>query len=409
MTGASKRQKIALFGVFGVGNLGNECTLQAMIFHLRRLIPGAEIICVCSDPAVVSSTYRITAVPIRQAPLRPLANRLAKALRRVFVGIPLEVARLYKSFRALKGVEMLVMTGTGMLGDVGIGPFGLHYDILKWSLVAKLRGCKLLFVSVGVGPLTNPMSKRFVRMSLALANYRSYRDDFSKQYLKELRLNRPADPVFPDLAFSLPDAMIPRQVADRAGQPPVVGVGIITYSNLRESSAKGDDAYREYLARLTAFISWSRMNNYTVRLLIGDAVHDHRARLDLKSSLEAAGLNYGDGKIIDEPASTVDEVISQLAASEIVVASRFHNVLLALWLNKPVLAISFHEKVDSLMQAVGLGEFRQDINDINVDKMTEQFRTLEFSAVAVKAQVKEKAEAYRTALEQQYERIFCMR
>ena len=409
MTGASERRTIALFGAFGVGNLGNECTLQAMIFHVRRLIPGAEIICVCSDPAAVSSTYRIPAVPIRQAPLLPLANRFARVLRRIFVGIPREFARVYKNFRALKGLEMLVMTGTGMLGDVGIGPFGLHYDILKWSLVAKLRGCKLLFVSVGVGPLTNPISKRFVRMSLALANYRSYRDEFSKQYLKELHLNRPADPVFPDLAFSLPDEMIPQPIADPTAQPRVVGVGIITYSNLRESSANSDHAYREYLARLTAFISWLRKNKYTVRLLIGDAVHDHRARLDLKFSLEAVGLNYGDGKIIDEPASTVDEVISQLAVSEIVVASRFHNVLLALWLNKPVLAISFHEKVDSLMEAVGLGKFRQDINNIDVDKMTEQFRTLEATAVAVKAQIKEKAEAYRAALDEQYERIVSIR
>lgn len=409
MTGASKRQKIALFGVFGVGNLGNECTLQAMIFHVRRLIPDAEILCVCSDPAVVSSTYGIPAVPIRRAPLPPLANRFARFLRRIFVGVPLEFARLYKNFRALKGVEMLVMTGTGMLGDLGIGPFGLHYDILKWSLVAKLRGCKLLFVSVGVGPLTNPMSKRFVRTSLALANYRSYRDDFSKQYLNELHLHRPADPVFPDLAFSLPDATVPQPAADPASWPRVVGMGIITYSNLRESSATGDDAYNEYLARLTDFISWLRKNNYIVRLLIGDAVHDQRARLDLKSSLEVAGLSYGDGKIIDEPASTVDEVISQLAASEIVVASRFHNVLLALWLNKPVLAISFHEKVDSLMEAVGLGEFRQDINDIDVDRMTKQLRTLEQTATAVKAQIKEKAEEYRAALDEQYERIFCMR
>jgi len=409
MTGASKRQKIALFGVFGVGNLGNECTLQAMMFHVRRLIPGAEIVCVCSDPATVSSTYGIPAVPIRQEPQPPLANRFARMLRRIFVGIPLEVARLYKSYRALKGVEMLVMTGTGMLGDVGIGPFGLHYDILKWSVVAKFRGCKLLFVSVGVGPLTNPMSKRFVRMSLALANYRSYRDEFSKQYLKDLHLNRPADPVFPDLAFSLPDTMIPQPAVDPAAQPRVVGVGVITYANLRESSAKSDDAYHEYLARLTAFISWLCKNNYVVRLLIGDAVHDHRARLDLRSSLEVAGLRYGDGKIIDEPASTVDEVISQLAASEIVVASRFHNILLALWLNKSVLAISFHEKVDSLMEAVGLGGFRQDINDIDVDRMIEQFRTLEQTAAAVKAQIREKAEAFRAALDEQYEQIFCMR
>jgi polysaccharide pyruvyl transferase WcaK-like protein len=54
---------------------------------------------------------------------------------------------------------MLVMTGTGMLGDVGILPFDLHYDILKWSIMAKLRRCKLLFVSVGVGPMRHPLSR----------------------------------------------------------------------------------------------------------------------------------------------------------------------------------------------------------------------------------------------------------
>jgi len=32
-----------------------------------------------------------------------------------------------KAFRTLKGTTMLVMTGTGMLSDFGIGPLDLHY------------------------------------------------------------------------------------------------------------------------------------------------------------------------------------------------------------------------------------------------------------------------------------------
>jgi polysaccharide pyruvyl transferase WcaK-like protein len=407
MTQSTPRRKVALFGVFGAGNLGNESTLQAMLFHLRKCVPQADILCVCSNPAEVTSTYHVPAVSIREAPLPPLKNRFARLLRRVVVGVPVEIGRWLKAFRALSGVDALIMTGTGMLGDVGIGPFGLHYDILKWSLVAKLRRCELLFVSVGVGPLSNPMSKRFVKAVLALADYRSYRDIFSKQYLKELHFKAPNDHVCPDLAFSLPAGIMPSAAPVRGAQKPIVAVGIITYSNLRENSGS-DSAYREYIARLSAFISWLRSHDYPVRLLIGDAVHDHRARLDLRSSLEAHGLMYGDGQILDEPASSVEQVISQLASAAIVVASRFHNVLLALWLNKPVLAISFHEKVDSLMEAVGLGAFRQDINQIDVEQMAEQFLLLERTADAVKAQIKQKADGYRIALDEQYERIFSM-
>lgn len=407
MSHAPARRKVALFGVFGAGNLGNECTLQAMLFHLRRLAPHADILCICSNPKEVAAIYQVSAVSIRGAPLHPLQNRIARWVRRLLLGVPVELGRWYKALRALKGVDMLVMTGTGMLGDVGIGPFGLHYDILKWSLIAKLRRCKVIFVSVGVGPLSNRTSKRFVKAVLALADYRSYRDDFSKRYLQELHFDAPDDPVFPDLAFSLPPAIVPPAAPSRDGQKAVVAVGIITYSNLRENSGS-DSAYRQYIARLSTFVSWLCAHNYRIQLLIGDAVHDHRARLDLRSSLEAQGLIYDEAWMVDEPASSVDQVISQLARAKLVVASRFHNVLLALWLNKPVLAISFHEKVDSLMNAVGLADFGQDIEEIDVDKMTEQFLALERMSDVIASQIRQKADAYRFALDEQYNRIFSM-
>ena len=84
---------------------------------------------------------------------------------------------------------MLVMTGTGMLGDFGILPTSLHYEILKWSAAAKLCRCKLLFVSVGVGPIRSRPSRILIKASLRLADYRSYRDDFSKQYLEGMNFD----------------------------------------------------------------------------------------------------------------------------------------------------------------------------------------------------------------------------
>ena len=38
--------QLALFGVFGVGNLGNDSTLEAMLHHIRKYQPAAAITCV---------------------------------------------------------------------------------------------------------------------------------------------------------------------------------------------------------------------------------------------------------------------------------------------------------------------------------------------------------------------------
>ena len=51
-----------------------------------------------------------------------------------------------------------------------------------------------------------------------------------------------------------------------------------------------------------------------------------------------------------------------------------------LMLNKPVVAISFHEKVDSLMSALGLDAYCQDIENIDLERLTTQLAALETNA-----------------------------
>ena len=75
-------------------------------------------------------------------------------------------------------------------------------------------------------------------------------------------------------------------------------------------------------------------------------------------------------------------------------------------LGKPVLAISYHEKVDALMAGLGLSDFCQDIENIDIVKLIEQFTTLEQCAGILMPRIAQKADAYRRALEVQYDRIF---
>jgi len=292
-----------------------------------------------------------------------------------------------------------------MLTDVGMLPFGLHYDLLKWSIAAKLCRCKLLFVSVGVGPIRHPLSRFFIKTALKLADYRSYRDRFSKDYLEGIGFKTNGDAIYPDLAFSLPRGIVPTS-QERDNRRGLVGVGLITHSRKRATSENDEEMYQDYIAKVAAFVGWLLERKYTVRLLIGDVAYDMRARQDLKALLERNGWKYNGIEIVDEPAHSVDQLLSQLVATDVVIASRFHNVLLALMLGKPVVAISFHEKVDSLMSAVGLTEFCQDIENIDVEKLATQFAALNNHAEYFKLQVQRKTESYRRALDRQYEDIF---
>jgi polysaccharide pyruvyl transferase WcaK-like protein len=398
------RPKIAIFGVFGAGNLGNECTLQAMLYNLRRYLPTAKFCCICAGPVETAATYKISAFPIREGRLPRTNNALVRFLGKVFVGIPLELYRWFKVISRLKGNDMLVMTGTGMLSDLGIVPLGLHYDILRWSIAAKLCRCRLLFVSVGVGPIRHRLSRFFVKAALGLANYRSYRDSFSKNYLESIGFKKDGDTVYPDLAFSLPRTMMATG-PQRDKRHNVIGVGLIKHSRRRATSENDETIYQDYIAKVGAFVSWLLEREYTVRLLIGDVVYDGRARQDLKALLERDGLRYESGNIVDDPPQSVSELLSQLATTDVVIASRFHNVLLALMLGKPVVAISFHEKVDALMSAVGLTEFCQDIENIDLGKLTAQFAALEKNAERLNLQIQQNTEEYRKALDQQYKDI----
>jgi polysaccharide pyruvyl transferase WcaK-like protein len=401
-TSDPKAKRLALFGMFGVGNLGNECTLQAMLHNVHRFLPDAQVCCICAGPDDTTLSYHVPAFPIREMSLSPLNNRLLRLVRRLFVGTFMELLRWLKAIRMLRGTNMLVMTGTGMLSDLDILPLGLHYDILRWSIVSKLCRCKLMFVSVGAGPIRHPLSRFFLRTALGMADYRSYRDAFSKIYLAEMGVSTEGDAVYPDLAFSLPKSMLFRP---RDSRGIVVGIGLITNDKRRSTLEKVDALYQDYITKLGIFVSWLIKQNYRVRLLVGDVAYDSRARQDLMDFLEQRGLSNGGGQIIDEPVRSVDELLSQLAGTDLVVASRFHNVLLALMLRKPVVAISFHEKVDSLMSAMGFTRFCHDIEHVDVEQLIEQFNELDSTSDDIRRTLDRLSEIYRTALDHQYETI----
>jgi len=74
--------------------------------------------------------------------------------------------------------------------------------------------------------------------------------------------------------------------------------------------------------------------------------------------------------------------------------------------NKPVVAISFHHKCESLMSQMGLSEYCHDINHMDADTLIRQFEQLVRNADDVKNTIRRGVEASRRALDEQYDLLF---
>jgi polysaccharide pyruvyl transferase WcaK-like protein len=75
-----------------------------------------------------------------------------------------EVVFLVRSYRRLRSLDLLIISGGGQLAELWRGPWSHPYNIFKFCLLTKLAGKKLYFLNVGAGPLVHPLSRFFVRI-----------------------------------------------------------------------------------------------------------------------------------------------------------------------------------------------------------------------------------------------------
>src|SRR5262249_28079856 len=159
-------------------------------------------------------------------------------------------------------------------------------------------------------PICHPLSRWFLRQSLAQAHHRSYRDEASKQYLEKIGFKTDRDLVCPDVVFGLSqDNLIS---SARAGQLRVVGLGLKDYGSTEPK------AFRTYLDTMAAFVCWLQGHGYAVRLLIGDIRYDTWVIEEFVDLLKIRNIPPDAPQLIVEPALTVKELLRQVGETEAV-------------------------------------------------------------------------------------------
>lgn len=177
----------------------------------------------------------------------------------------------------------------------------------------------------------------------------------------------------------------------------------MAYHGSNDDRREADAIYASYVANVTRFVRWLVDNGRKVRLLIGDANgSDDGAAQEILASLRAQRPDLEASRVVAEPVASLADVMRELAVAGTVVATRYHNVLCGLRLCRPTISLGYAAKHEALMADMGVPEFCQSANPLDVDMLIERFTELESRAAQLRRVLEERNLASEQSLDEQF-------
>jgi polysaccharide pyruvyl transferase WcaK-like protein len=385
--------RVGLFGRLGSGNIGNDCSMESVLNYLRAEHPDASVDAMCNGPARITAMYGIRAVPLfwydrhsRRAGVTAIPLKvIGKAMDAICIA------------RWVRRHDVVIVPGMGALeASLPLPPFEFPYCMFLLGLSGRLFRTKVALVSVGAGVIKQPVTRTLFGWAARLAFYRSYRNESSREVMRRRGVDVSADRVFPDLAFALP------VIADSTAHPRTVAVGIMGYFGSDADRDRAGEINAVYMAGMKGFVRWLVDSDRDVRLIIGDTDGpDQVALQEILADLAATRPGLAADRVAAASVDTFADVQRAMASAHTVVATRFHNLIAALMLAKPTVAVGYSAKHEALMADMGLGEFRVSANSLDCDQLIEKFTEAESRSAELRQVLLERNAANVRLLDEQ--------
>jgi polysaccharide pyruvyl transferase WcaK-like protein len=186
------------------------------------------------------------------------------------------------------------------------------------------------------------------------------------------------------------------------GDPQTVGVGVMAYYGTNDDRKQAGEIHVAYVKKMKRFVRWLADSGYRIRLFGGDTLWDEGIVEEILSDLRSHRPDLEPMWAVADPVNSLDELMREMAPVGTIVAIRYHNVLCALKLCKPTLSLSYAKKHDLVMADMGLSEFCQFANTFDVDRLIEQFTTLQARSGQLSQAMAERNAEKARLLEQQF-------
>ena len=391
--GVGTARRVGLFGLFGSGNLGNDASFDVMYSYLRDRHPETSVDAMCMGPDRLRRRYGIDAVAMQWSQQYESQTSGMTTVALKGVGKIVDAVRTAVWVRQHDAV---IVPGTGILeASLPLRASGTPYALFLLCACGRLFGTKVALVSVGATTTDQRLTGWLFGAAARLAHYRSFRDETSRDAMRQRGVDTTHDEVYPDLVFGLPSRR------EGSGDERTVGIGVMEYYGGSDDRSESDAIHARYVGAMQSFVRWLVDGQHRVRLFWGDDV-DEKAVREIVADLETSRPDLEAGTVTAGPLSTLGDLMEEMALVGTVVGIRYHNVIAAVKLSKPTIAIGYCEKHDFLMADMGLPEFTQSAQSVDVERLIEQFEELERRAPELRRTLDERNQEKTASLDDQF-------
>lgn len=389
---------VGLFGLLGQGNLGNDGSMEALLGYFDADHPEVTLDAMCTGPELVKARYGMAAASLRWYQPAEHQGSGVTAHARKYLDLGLGVGiDTYRTAQWVRHHDAVIVPGMGVLESTcPMRPWQTPYSMFVLSASGRLFGTKVAFVSVGANGTPERVTRGLVTTAARLATYRSFRDTVSRDAMGRMGLDTSHDAVYPDVVFSLPVAG-----AEKAATG-AVGIGVMDYCGRNADRYRDHEIRAAYIDKITRFALWLVDSGRTVRLFTSDSVADGHVVQAVVDGLHERRPTLDPAQVIAEPVPSLEDLMRQTALVDVVVATRYHNVLFALLRGKPAISLSYASKSDKLMAELGLSGFTQSVKDLDVGRLIEQFTELERDSARLRPIIAERIAAKAKLVEDQF-------
>ncbi|MCW2930525.1 MAG: rane protein [Actinomycetia bacterium] len=396
---ASRRDtapRVGLFGGLGMGNIGNDASMEAILGFLRASHPEAVIDAMCPGPDVVRDRFGVQASPMSWYRFTA-SGSAAVALKLLGKGI--DAVRVAAWVRRHDAV---IIPGMGIFeAALPVRASGEPYMLSVVGIAGRLTGTKVAYVSVGAAPINQRAVRLLFGLAARLAFYRSFRDAGSRETMRQWGIDVARDQVYPDLAFALPAP------EPGPGDPRVVCVGVMDYHGSNDDRPRAAEIREAYVAEMKSFVRRLLADARSVRLLVGDTNgSDGEVVAEILADVRLAMPDLAPDRLIAQSVASLGDVMRAMVPAGSVVAIRFHNIVASLMLGKPTIAISYGRKHDAIMADSGVAEFCCPVNGLSEDGLLRRFTELESRSPEVRRILATRKSDNEKLLAEQFERLW---
>lgn len=358
--GGNTSLKIVISGFYGLGNTGDEAILESIVDNLRDELDQPEITVFSLSPELTAKQHNVKSI--------------YRGWRHDFKG----------KVKALKEADLLVSGGGGLLQDTYptkfiFGPLPYYLLIV---FLAKLCGTKVMFFSQGIGPVTSTWGKILMKIFANMADFITVRDQHSKDYLHKLGVRKPETVVTSDIVFAF---------KPKADSVCIDSLQIAHKDNLVAVSVRPWFEQVKQFEQIAQILDTLVEQRHITPIFVPmEGHHDVSASEKVLTHMQHADKCHVLGKDF-----TPNQYLNFIGECQMTIGMRLHALIFSTIQGVPHIGLSYDKKVESLLKRSGMWDFSAVLEEIEVEKLTENALTLLDNREKYSEVVKSNAESMR--------------